>query len=54
MNRERTAKEDCMPLFRKGDRFVIIKRNSNPQLMPLEAMKLKDHRVYGFYEGELE
>lgn len=48
------AKEDHYPLFRKGDKFKIIKLNKNPDLLPIEARRLKDGEVYGFYEGDLE
>lgn len=53
MNKILIAKEDCMPLFRKGDKFAIVKRNSNLQLMPIEAMRIKNKKIYGFYGGEL-
>jgi len=48
------AKKDFIPLYRKGDKFKIIKKNKETELMPIEAMRLKDGQVYGFEEGELE
>ena len=46
---------ECQPLFRKGDRFVIIKENNNPDLMDIEAQELKwKRRIFGFDKGELE
>ena len=48
------AKFDFKPLFRKGDTFKIIKRNKDPNLMPIEALHLRSKKVYGFEEGELE
>lgn len=48
------SKIDCEPLFRKGDKFIIMNINTNPNLMEIEAMKLKSKRIYGFNEGELE
>jgi hypothetical protein len=48
------AKESFSPLYRKGDIFIIIKRNTDKNLTPIEARRLKDGNVYGFREGELE
>lgn len=48
------AKIEVKPLFRKGDKFRIIKINDDPNLMPIEAVRLKDGEIYGFEEGELE
>ena len=48
------AKESFEPLFRKGDKFIIVRRNNNPQLMPVEARHLYTREVFGFEEGELE
>ena len=47
------AKESFEPLWRKGDEFVIVKRNTNPDLTEIEAKKLRSGRIYGFSEGEL-
>ncbi len=47
------AKESSFPLYKKGDKFIIIKRNNNPNLMSIEAMRLKDRQIYGFEEGDL-
>lgn len=41
------------PLFFKGDKFRIVKRNTDPDLMPIEAVKLSSKNIYGFNEGEL-
>lgn len=43
-----------MPLFRKGDKFVIVGRNSDKNLMPIEAKSLRDGWIYFFNEDELE
>lgn len=48
------AKIDCSPLFQRGDKFVIVNKNYDPNLMPIEAKRLKDKQVYGFDEDELE
>lgn len=48
------TKIEYKPLFRKGDKFKIIKINDDPNLMPIEAIRLKDRQIYGFEEGELE
>ena len=48
------AKEGCEPLYRKNDIFVIVKRNSEDGIAPIEAMRLKDKKIYGFDEDELE
>jgi len=41
------------PLFYEGDKFKIVKINTDQDLMPIEAVKIKSGRVYGFFEGEL-
>jgi len=48
------TKEDFDPLYRKGDLFKIVKINDDPNLVKIEAMRLKDGQVYGFDESELE
>ena len=48
------AKETFEPLYKKGDKFKIIKRNKEDGLMPIEAMRIKDKEIYGFEENELE
>lgn len=48
------AKENFMPLYMKGDKFKIIKINKDINLMSIEAMRLKNHKIYGFDEGELK
>ncbi|MFW6172539.1 MAG: hypothetical protein ACOC5T_02235 [Elusimicrobiota bacterium] len=48
------TKIDFEPLFRKGDYFKIVRTNKDPDLMPIEARRLKDGKVYGFWKGELE
>jgi len=48
------VKETLTPLFVKGDLFIITKRNKEPNLMPIEAKRLKDGEIYGFDENELE
>jgi len=50
----RQVKENFMPLYMKGDKFKIIKINKDINLMPIEAMRLKNRKIYGFEEGELE
>ena len=54
MNKILIAKDSCEPLYRRGDRFIITKRNADIRLMPIEAMRLKDKQIYGFEEEELE
>jgi len=48
------AKDTFKPLYFKGDKFKIIKRNTEEGVAPIEAMRLKDKEIYGFEEGELE
>lgn len=48
-----TIKESFFPLYRKGDKFKIIKINNNPDLMPVEAVDLRSRVVYGFTEEEI-
>ncbi len=48
------AKETFEPRYNKGDLFKIIKINTNPNLMELECVRLKDGEVYGFEKNELE
>lgn len=48
------AKNDCQPLFKKGDEFIVVKINRDPLFLPIEAKHLKSGETYGFYEGELE
>jgi hypothetical protein len=48
------AKEGSYPLFKKGDLFVIVKRNTDENRTPIEAQRLIDNEIYGFNEGELE
>lgn len=48
------AKESFYPLYKKGDKFKIIKLNNDPDLTPIEALHLKSKEVYGFVESELE
>ena len=47
------AKESFSPLYMKGDKFKIIKLNTDYNLKPIEALRIKDGRIYGFEEGEL-
>ena len=42
------------PLFKKGDKFIIVNRNTDENLMPVEALKIKSKRIYGFEINELE
>jgi len=48
------VKESFIPLYRKGDKFKIIKRNSDKDLISIEAMRLKDKQIYGVEMEELE
>ena len=48
------AREGCEPLFREGDKFIIVRRETDSDLTPIIAMRLKDKQVYGFNEGELQ
>lgn len=48
------TKESFLPLFLKGDKFKIIQLNEDYNLKPIEAMRLKDKKIYGFEEGELK
>jgi len=54
MEKIKIAKETMHPLYQKGDKFEIIKLNSDPDLVPIIAKRLKTGDMYGFYEGELE
>jgi len=48
------AKFGCEPLYREGDKFRVVKKNKDPNLMPIEALHLRTKQVYGFEEDELE
>lgn len=48
------VKEDFEPLYHKGDLFKIVQINNDPDLMDIEAMRLKDGQIYGFSKDELE
>lgn len=48
------AKESFPPIYKKGDKFKIIKFNKNSNLMDVEAVRLKDGEVYGFSKEEIE
>lgn len=54
MNDMCISKIDSLPLFREGDRFKIIQRNDDPDLMPIEALHLRSRRIYGMEEDWLE
>ena len=53
MKKKFKAKEDYFPLYRKGDEFIIVKVNKDPDLMPIEAMRLKNKAIYGFEKEEI-
>jgi hypothetical protein len=48
------VKEGLFSLYRKGDKFKIIKINDEPDLMPIEALHLRTKEIYGFVEEEFE
>lgn len=48
------VKETIKGLYRKGDIFEIVKINDDPDLMTIEAMRLKDGETYGFEEEDTE
>ena len=48
------VKETFEPLYKKGDKFKIVKRNKEEGLMPIEAKRIKDGEIYGFEIDELE
>lgn len=48
------SKDDFHPFFRKGDKFIVIKINTEEGLMPVEALHFKTKQSYGFREFELE
>jgi hypothetical protein len=48
------AKDDCFPLFKKGDLFKITQINEDPELMPIEAIHINTKDVYGFEKEELQ
>ncbi len=48
------AKENFSPLYFKGDKFKIIKINNDINLMSIEAMRLKNRKIYGFEVDELK
>ena len=54
INQKFRAKEEFKPLYRKGDLFKIIKINKDEGLTPIEALRLKDGKCYGFELNELE
>ena len=47
------AKESFTPLYFEGDEFKIIKLNEDVNFVPIEAMRLKNKKIYGFGEDEL-
>jgi hypothetical protein len=49
-------KKDFFPLYKKGDLFVIVRTDftDEEQLVPIEAMRIKDKRKYFFDKDELE
>lgn len=47
------VKYDFYPLYKEGDLFRITKLNREDDLLPIEAMRLKDKNIYGFEAGEL-
>lgn len=49
-----TSKIDFEPLFFKGDKFRIVSLNTDENLTPISALKLKSGKIYGFNENELE
>lgn len=49
----KSAREGFEPLYKRGDKFIIVKLNSDPNLTPIEAKHLRSGRIYGFNEGEL-
>ena len=46
------AKETFEPLYYEGDLFKIIKVNTNPDLMELECIRLKDGKIYDGKDGK--
>ena len=48
------ARENFLPLYLEGDLFKIIKINKDKRLMPLEARRIKNGKIYGFDEEEFE
>lgn len=54
MNKLYKSKISFEPLFKEGDKFIIIKFNTDKQMLPITAMRLKDKQFYGFEDGELE
>jgi len=46
------TKKDFMPLFRKGEKFKIIRINTDERLMPIEALSLFSKEIYGFEKEE--
>lgn len=48
------TKEDFMPLYRKGEKFKVIRINKDENLMPVEAVSFKTGEIYGFEEKEFE
>lgn len=47
------TKSEFKPLFKKGEKFKIIRMNFEDGLMPVEAKSLRTGEVYGFELGEL-
>jgi len=50
----KTINHSTHPLYHQGDKFVIIRTNSDINRMPIEARRLSDGCIYGFEEGELK
>ena len=48
------TKYSFFPLYKEGDSFKIVQLNTNVNLMPVEAMRLRDKKIYGFEDGELK
>ena len=48
------TKDEFFPLYKEGDSFKIVQLNTNVNLVPIEAVRLKDGMIYGFEDGELE
>lgn len=44
---------ECYPIFYIKDRFIILDILNEEGVLPITAMRLKDKKIYGFYEGEL-
>ena len=49
-----TPKQEFYPLYRKGDKFKIVKINKEKDLLPIESLHLRTKQIYGFERDEIQ